>query len=163
MQPSKSLKQLRSFLGMVNYFRDFITHLSDAMLPLTEATKTIKVTDFVWSEEMNIAFNTVKQLVLDAGTLAVLHDEGNITLITDASQLGIGATLMQQDVDSKIWRPVLYLSRKFSDAAKKWSTIEQECYSIVYAVHTLSSYLLGRHFWIATDHKNLVYLSKFQN
>ena len=146
MQPPKSLKQLRSFLGMVNFFRDFIEHLSEVLLPLSEATKTSKLTAFVWTEEMNVAFNDVKKLVMNAGTLQVLQDEGNIMLFTDASQVGIGATLMQQDIHSKIWRPVLYLSRKFSEAAKKWSTIEQEYWAIVYAVHSLSSYLLGRHF-----------------
>ena len=41
-----------------------------------------------------------------------------------------------------------------------WATIEQECYAVYYSIITLQSYLLGRHFFVATDHRNLMYLEK---
>ena len=55
-------------------------------------------------------------------------------------------------------RPILFISHKFSAAAQNWSTIEQECYAVFYCVLRLQQYLLGRHFYIATDHRNLIYL-----
>eukprot|EP00595_Chromulina_sp_UTEXLB2642_P002028 CAMPEP_0196762882 /NCGR_PEP_ID=MMETSP1095-20130614/3014_1 /TAXON_ID=96789 ORGANISM="Chromulina nebulosa, Strain UTEXLB2642" /NCGR_SAMPLE_ID=MMETSP1095 /ASSEMBLY_ACC=CAM_ASM_000446 /LENGTH=1512 /DNA_ID=CAMNT_0042114961 /DNA_START=95 /DNA_END=4633 /DNA_ORIENTATION=- len=150
-----TLKQLRSFLGMVNYFRDFIPNLSVMLHPLTDLTKTSS--KFTWTAEANDAFIEVKQAVMSAQGLGHLNDVDPLYLYTDASTIGCGATLFQLQNDVMI--PIVFLSTKFSSAATKWATIKQECYGVFWAVMKLSSYLLGRHFYIYTDHKNLVYLT----
>ena len=96
---------------------------------------------------------------MEAVELAFLEETGDITLFTDASIVGIGAVLMQKDSSGKD-RPIIYLSHKFSDAASKWSTIEQECYAVYWSIIQLQSYLLGRNFFVATDHRNLMFLEK---
>ena len=73
--------------------------------------------------------------------------------------VGIGAVLMQADSNG-IDKPIIFLSHKFSEAAAKWSTIEQECYAVYWSILQLQSYLLGRRFCVATDHRNLMYLEK---
>jgi hypothetical protein len=82
---------------MVNYFRDFIPKLSEVIGPLTDLTATTKRVEFVWTQEAEAAMQLVKGLIMDAVPLSYLEDEGEITLYTDASMIGIGATLMQRN------------------------------------------------------------------
>ena len=152
----QTLKQLRSFLGMVNYFRDFIPQLSTLLVPLTQLTSK---RGLEWSEEAEAAFQATKLAVLEASSLYHLEPEGRIVLYTDASVLGMGATLVQENAEG-VARPIMFLSKKFSAAAQKWSTIEQECFAVFYAITQLQSHLLGRHFFVATDHRNLIYLQR---
>jgi hypothetical protein len=93
-----------------------------------------------------------------AGLLHELRDQGDIILYTDASKFGIGGVLMQfrEEVEKEV--PICFVSKKFSKQAMDWSTIEQECFAVFFSVLRLRSYLLGRRFVIATDHRNLVYL-----
>ncbi|GKT19225.1 hypothetical protein ADUPG1_011465 [Aduncisulcus paluster] len=55
---------------------------------------------------------------------------------------------------------VMFLSKKFTEVERRWSTMEQEAYAIYYAIKKLQQYLLGRSFVVETDHKNLLYLHK---
>jgi len=154
--PSPStVKQLRGFIGMVNFMRDFIPDLSKIIEPLTDLTKKSKM--FEWTERAEEAFQIVKNAVANVSTLFHIQDDGKLTLYTDASLSGVGAMLAQ--VQSDVERPIMFLSKKFSDAAKKWSTIEQECFAIFWAITQLTPYLLGHHFYVATDHRNLVYIN----
>ena len=157
LMPPQSVKQVRSFIGMVNYFRDFIPNLSSHLTLLTALTR--KDIDFVWGDAEQEAFDHLKTLIWNSATLSHLEPVGDVTLFTDASVQGIGAVLMQKD-EKGINRPILFLSQKFSQSAQNWSTIEQECYAVFYSIITLRSYLLGRHFFVATDHRNLMFLEK---
>ena len=134
--------------------------MSEACVPLTDFTKSSTGKPFVWSDEAELAFIRVKNLILESGSLQTLDDEGPIILFTDASNLGCGACLIQKQGVEQLASPIVYLSHKFSSTAQNWSVIEQECFAIFYAITMLSSYLYGRHFTVATDHRNLVYLFK---
>lgn len=149
-----TLSKLRSFLGMCNYFRDFIPQYSLLVAPLTEMTKTDK---FTWSDGARAAFTEIKEAIARTASLRHIQGDGRITLYTDASTDGIGGFLAQVQEDG-IEFPILFISKKFSDAATRWSTLEQECFAVYYCVIRLEPYLLGRHFFVATDHKNLLYL-----
>lgn len=155
LDPPKDVKQLRSFLGMVNYFRNFIPMLSALMSPLTGLTKK---DNWAWSEESQAAFEAVKEAVLAAQDLVQLNDSDPLILYTDASTIGVGAVLMQKQDGREM--PVIYVSKKFTVAESRWSTTEQECYAMVYAIKQLQPYLLGREFLVCTDHRSLVYLRK---
>lgn len=165
MQVPKTLKQLRSFLGMVNFFRDFIPNLSNLLVPLTDLTKGergVRNRDIEWNSQAQEAFEKTKSEILDAGCLHVISEIGELILFTDASDLGSGWCLMQKQVflgegEGK-WVPICFGSHKWSQAAKNWSTIQKELYGIFSGITDCSSYLLGRHFILATDHRNLVYL-----
>lgn len=81
-----------------------------------------------------------------------------IVLEVDASQVGVGAYLAQIKDNRKT--PVVFLSHVFSDQAQRWQIAEQEAYAIFWAITKLESYLLGTHFCLSTDHKNLVFMDK---
>jgi hypothetical protein len=151
-----NLSELKSFLGLVNYFRDFVPNLSTIISPLTDLTRGSKKS-IQWTEAADSAFSLVKEEVLKCATLSWLTEDDPIILYTDASTVGVGAVLMQ--LQDNMEKPILFLSKKFSDAASRWSTIEQECFALFYACIQCQSYLLGRSFFIRTDHKNLVHLS----
>jgi hypothetical protein len=149
-----SLSKLRSFLGMANFFRDFIANYSLIVSPLTHMTKAHS---FVWTEKAMKAFSDIKVAIMETTSLRHLKGDGRITLYTDASMEGIGAYLTQVQ-ENDIEYPIIFISKKFPETAQRWSTIEQECFAVYYSILRLESYLLGRHFVVATDHKNLLYL-----
>ena len=156
-----SLSQLRSFLGLVNFARDFIPDLSTVLIPLTDLTRGSKNGRFAWSEEAEQAFVKVKHLIGEATALSHLKEEGTIYVTTDASDLGCGGMLsqVQKDVNGVEKEVVIcYLSHKFSSAATRWTTTEKEAYGIIFVVSKLRDYLIGRRFIVRTDHFNLKYL-----
>lgn len=79
-------------------------------------------------------------------------------LQTDASDVGVGAVLLQYEDGVK--KPVVYASKKLSKSQVNYSTIEKEYYAIVWAVQKFQRYLYGQEFYLETDHQPLVYLSK---
>lgn len=156
MQQPINTSQVRSFMGLANYFRSFIPNFAALTKPLTSLCSTR--VRFEWSPASQNAFDCVKQAVLDAPMLHHLDYTAPIILRTDASTVGIGGVLLQR-VDGTE-RPVCFVSKAFNDAESRWSTIEQEAYSIYYCVLALSHHLLGHHFTVETDHRNLLYLDR---
>jgi hypothetical protein len=155
LKEPNNLKELRRLLGLVNFFRDFIPHLSDIVKPLTDLTGS---KGFKWSESCQRAWEAVKEAVANAGALSSLEPEGEITVYTDASTIGIGGVLKQFRKSEGREVPIMFVSQKFTDAARKWSTIEQECFAVYFVLLKLRGLLLGRKFVVATDHRNLVFL-----
>jgi len=130
--------------------------LSTLIAPLTNATKGVKKGPISLSTEALHAFDVVKQAVLDAQALQWPTDTDLFILYVDASDIGIGAMLVQLQSSGEV--PISFFSKKFSDVAKRWSTIEKECFALFAAVIFLQSHLLGTTFFIRTDHKNLVHM-----
>jgi hypothetical protein len=115
---------------------------------------------FIWTPEAEEAFKVLKEAIMNASALSWQTESDPLVLYTDASTVGMGAVLVQEQGGQEV--PLVFLSKKFSDAASRWSTIEQECFGLVYSIQQLKQYLLGRHFFIKTDHKNLIFLSSCQ-
>ena len=151
-----TVKQLKSFLGVVNYFREFIPNLSILSAPLTELTKGMKKGSRPWSDQAQSVFDQIKQAVLHAQALTWPNERDPLVLYTDASDVGVGAILVQ--LQDNVEKPISCFSKTFTDTASRWSTIEKECFALFASVLTFQSHLLGRPFIIKTDHKNLVYL-----
>lgn len=151
--------QLKSMLGMVNYFRNFIPDLSRLLIPLTDLTKGRKKGKLDLTDEARVAIEKVKEAVVNAGVLRFLQRDGRIKLYTDASQEGIAGVLTQVQEETKEY-PIMFVSKKLTEVASRWSTIEQECYAIFYCITQLKSFLYGRHFTVVTDHRNLLFLKK---
>lgn len=157
--PPTDVHTLRSFLGAVNYFREFIEHYSEIAEPLNKLLE--KDSPWRWSEEENKAFEKLKAAVTSDKTLAFGTEEnGHLVLRTDASGTGIGGVLLLRT--EKGDRPVTYFSKTLSKVQRRWATVEQELYAIVYALslQPYSDLLQLRSFTIETDHRNLIYLDK---
>ena len=151
-------KQLRGFIGLVNYFRDHIAFLSNHTKPLTsllQQTGRNKVIE--WNDEGREAFDTIKGLIEDSVPLYHYTPGAPMTLLTDASDYGIGAYLSQR-IDG-VDKPLGFLSKSLSDVQRHWSTPEKEGYAIYFALMKWQHLLLGPHFTIKTDHRNLTYIS----
>lgn len=149
----KSVTQLKSILGLINYYGKFIKNLSTVLHPLY---KLLKVNvKWNWSIECDSAFNKIKKLLMSSKVLVHYNAEREIRLTTDASDYGIGAVISHIMPD-KSEKPIAYASRTLSAAEKKYSQIEKEGLSIIYGLSKFFQYLYGREFVLVTDHKPLV-------
>ena len=155
-------KQLKSFLGTVNYFRDFIRNQSSIVKPLhdliSDYSKTRKI---IWNTEATNAFHEVKLQVSKCTTMHFLSDTAPITLHTDASDYGVGGYLFQT-IDG-VNQPVAFVSKSLSKAQLRWSVIQKEAYGIYFSCIYLQTLLRDRQFTIKTDHKNLLFITESSN
>lgn len=120
--------------------------------PLTNLLK--KGVQFQWTSIALEAFDLLKQALIQAPVLAVPDFTKSFVVETDASDIGIGAVLIQEG------HPISYLSQTLCDKNKGLSTYEKECMAILLAVDIWRSYLLGQEFIIHTDHRSLLFLTE---
>ena len=159
MQRPRTVTQVRSFLGLAQYYRRFVKGFSMIAAPLYECTKHGQKREQVkWGEEQEEAFLELKRHLQNPGVM--MHPNWDLPFIVDcdASQVGIGCVLSQV-VHGKE-RVISYQSHKFSRAEKKWSTTDREFYALVMACKLFKSYLYGRQFTMRTDHQALLGLRK---
>ena len=157
----KTIKQLKRFLGMANFFRRFIGNASEVMQPLFEITKNKKLN---WTEKCTGAFQTIKELLTQPPILTFpdfSSKADDFILTTDASMVAAGAMLSQKQ--QGVERVIAYGSRVFSPAEKNYSATERELAAIRWAVKHFKPLLYGRSYVIRTDHKPLIYLSNMKD
>ena len=152
----KTPKQIQKFVGLINYYRKFIKDFSTLASPLTRLTK--KKVPFEWSEECEVAFKTMKQCLINPPILVYPDYNKKFKITTDASNVGLGAILSQED-DEGLDRVIAYASRKLKPAEVNYSTTEQELLAIIYATEKFRPYIFGRNFELVTDHRPLTHLS----
>ena len=150
-------KELRSFLGLTNYFRQHIQNYSAMVQPSLNAVRVYKPRQNIkWDALTRHAFELTKTAINECPQLFFLHDDLPIYLHTDASDYGIGAYLYQKKGNQE--HPIAFLSRTFTGEQKRWSVPDKECYAIIYAFKKLEHYIRDRFFILRTDHKNLTYI-----
>jgi transposase InsO family protein len=146
----QNLKQLERFLGMANYFRNYINNYAMITLPLYQMKRT---EDMNWTEDRIQSFNNVKNKIKDA-VLIIPESSEELTLRTDASNTCIAAYL-----EDSFGRPVAFASRILSTTEQRYDIVEKEALAIFWSiVMKFRWFLLGRKFSVITDHKPLVYL-----
>lgn len=153
--------EIRAFLGLAGYYRRYIPMFSVITAPLTELLKgKNKKGKIIWNDECTQAFNRLKAKLANKPVLHAPDFEKPFILQTDSSDLGYGIILAQNDKEGKE-HPVLYMSKKFTSAERKYSTTEKECAAILYGIKKLKGYIDGQtEFCIQTDHNPLVWLNK---
>jgi transposase InsO family protein len=154
-------KQLRGFIGLVNYFRDHVYgNHSEVVKPMHKLLEGIDnpTRKLEWTDEATQAFFKIKDLIAMQAELFFVNDTDPIYLLTDASDFGIGAYLYQL-VDGKE-RPIYFVSKSLTGAQLRWSTPQKEAYAFYYSITGPLSYLLrDRKFHLKTDHRNLTYVA----
>ena len=159
MPRPRSVKQLRSFLGMVNYYRDFMgsdySRVTKCLHRLT--SKASSLND--WGKEHDEAFAVVKEKVDKARTLHMPDWSKPFILATDWSEHGIGAVLSQLD-DKGVEQPILFASRTLNEAESRYSSYDGECLAAVWAMSRFRYFLTGHHFKMYTDNAALTALMK---
>ena len=145
----KTRKELRSFIGVVNYYRDMWVRRSHVLAPL--AGLTSKSSKWVWGEKQRNAFNMAKRIIAKETILAYPDFTKKFTIHTDASHYQLGGVISQDG------KPIAFYSRKLNDAQTRYTTTERELLSIVETLKAYRNILLGHEIEVHTDHKNLVY------
>lgn len=154
-------KQVRSFLGLIGWYRRFIPQFATLATPLTNLTGKLSSNPVKWTEECEGAFQALKRHMCSSPVLRSPDFEKRFLVQVDASGVGIGAVLAQGDPGEE--RPVLYLSRKLLPRETRYSTIEKECLAIKWALDSLRYYLLGREFDLHTDHRALTWIQTMKD
>ena len=147
--PPENKRQLRRFLGMINYYRDMWRRRSHILAPLTALQS--KTVPWNWESKQTKAFEEIKRVIAKETILAFPDFTKPFHLHTDASDYQLGAVVMQDN------RPLAFYSRKMNNAQRKYPTGEQELLSIVETLKEFKNILLGQNVIIHTDHKNLLY------
>ena len=149
-----NLKELRSFLGMVNYYNNYLSGLSTLTEPLHALMR--KEVPWKWTPACEAAFQVVKKKLCSAPLLVHFDLRKPIVVHCDASEYGVGVVLSHVLEDGSE-RPVSFGSRTLSLAERNYSTIEKEGLALVFAVQKFHQYLFGNHqFCMYTDHKPLL-------
>ena len=149
-------KQVRSFLGLVGYYRDHIPAFAEISAPLTDLLKKGKAEHIQWSEAQERAYSLLKEYLLQEPVLKLPDLSKPFVLRTDASGVGVAAVLLQEN-DGKLY-PVGYASKKLNLTEARYPIIEKECLAVVWGIKRFKLYLAGRRFTLQTDHKPLKYL-----
>ena len=178
-----SVYEVRSFLGLANYFRKYIRGYSTVAAPLTDLLKGIHKQDkqgkllrfnrlppaqvtrlkaeFAtrWSPACATAFAALKDALTEAPVLVPPNLDAPFELIADACECppAVGAVLVQHD------RPVAYYSRKLKDAEVHYSASDIEMLAVICALGEWRCYVEGAHFTIVTDHRPNTYLDQATN
>ncbi|MES9904503.1 MAG: reverse transcriptase domain-containing protein [Sedimenticola sp.] len=156
----KTVKNVRSFLGMSNYYRKFIHNYSRIAAPLNALLKKDVV--FAWTDECQVSFDTLKHLLTSSPVLAFPNFETPFTLAVDASDVSIGYVLGQLD-ESGREHPVAYGGRSLHEPERKWHISEKEGLALVEAIRTFRPYLASNQFTVYTDNFSISYLKNNKN
>nr|GEW21254.1 putative mitochondrial protein [Tanacetum cinerariifolium] len=147
----KSMHDVRSFHGLASFFQRFIRNFSSMVAPITDCLKQPK---FVWTLESQKAFDALKKAVTATPILALPNFKHVFQVECDASGLGIGGVLSQQN------RPIAFFSEKFNDSRKRYSTYDKEFYAIVRSLEYWRHYLLPNEFILYSDHQALRFIQR---
>ena len=153
-------RQMKSFLGLAGFYRRFIPNFSSIASPLTDLTKRDRPNSIRdWQDKHEKAFQTLKNRLTSSPILClpVFQNGTPFLLRTDASDVGIGAVLLQE-FEGVGRLPIAYASKKLLPREKNYSMIEKECLAIIWGVENFRKYLYGVEFLLETDHKPLSYM-----
>lgn len=152
----QNVTQLKSFLGLVNYYGKFFRNLSALLHPLYTLLK--KDIPWQWSNDCHKAYEMIKNKLTSDDVLIHFQPFNlPVRLIVDASNYGIGALICHL-MEDKTERPIAFASRTLSSCEVKYSQIEKEALAIIYGLDKFNEYLYGIKFTIVTDHKPLWYI-----
>ena len=147
-----NVQQLRSFLGLINYYGKFIPNLSTLLHPLNSLLQANQ--KWIWSPECTKAFQAAKDQIVSVGVLTHYDPALPITLAADASAYGVGAVISHIFPDNSE-RPIAFASRTLTAAERNYAQLEKEALALIFGVQKFHRYLYGRKFTLITDHKPL--------
>ena len=148
-----NLQELRSFLGLLNYYSKFISNLATLIHPLNCLLQHDH--KWKWTTECDLAFKQAKEVLSSSHVLVHYDASLPITLAGDASAYGIGVVISHVLPDGSE-HPIVFASRTLSSSERNYAQIEKEALSLIFGVKKFHQYLYGRKFTLVTDHKPLL-------
>ena len=155
----ETLHDVRSFVGFCSYYRRFIPKFAELAKPLHKLSE--KGQKFMWTDECNTAFQTLKSKMVESPILAHPDFTAPFILDTDASNQAIGAVL-SQNIDGHE-RVIAYASRTLTKSERRYCVTRKELLALVHFVKYFRHYLYGKTFTVRTDHGSLRWLMQFKN
>ena len=150
----RNFTELKSFLGMINYYSKFIPMMADILAPLYSL---LKDKQFQWTKNCDEIFERIKNEIVSERCLVHFDQRLPLKLVCDASNIGIGSVLLHVFPDGKE-RPISFASRILQPAEKKYAVIQKEALAIYWSVCKFYQYLMGNKFVLGSDHKPLLAL-----
>ncbi|KAL0220095.1 hypothetical protein P9112_005748 [Eukaryota sp. TZLM1-RC] len=156
----RTLPEVRSFIGLINYIPDWLPNLSNLIEPINKLTRN-KPSKIKWTSDHDGAFDKIINLIKANNPLELPSENKHILISADASDVAVGGVIWQEANPPKdpttplIKRkvvPIAFYSRLLSTSQKNWSVLQKEFDS------SLENYLISRKLTIFTDHRNLAYL-----
>ena len=139
-----NVTELQEFLGMVTYLSPFIPGLSTLTAPLCELLK--KDTDFTWNHTYDDAFQHIKDAIISYTTLKYFGPSLPMTIQVNASQVGLGAALLQNN------KPIAFTGKALTKTEHHYANIEREMLAVVFGAERFRTYVYGSFFTIKLDH-----------
>lgn len=146
---------VRSLLGCLGYFRQFIPDYAKTAEPLNRLLR--KKTVFVWTLECEEAKEKLINALVEA-TLSNPLEGDQLKLETDASATAIGGALYCRAKEEDPWRPIEFLSKNLNPTQRNWPAHEREAYAIVHSLNKLDAFLRGKKFDVFTDNASLQWM-----
>ena len=156
VNPPKTIKECRSFCGMVNYMSMFLPSLQEKLIPIYFITR--KGIPFYWGEEQQKAFEDIKKDVTNAPVLLMPNSTGHFVLVSDTSKIGCGAALYQKQRGK--YHLIAYYSKRLPEAVANYSISELELTGVMANVAAFKHLLRNVNFHVYCDHSALVHILK---
>ena len=148
----KTVKELQRFLGMCNFFRNYLAGYASLSKELYAMCSPSVTQDLTWTSASLKAFNALKDGIAKS-VLTFPSKDDSLHLYVDASNNCVGACLATDK-----GQPITFASKKLTEVESRWSTIDKEAYAVIFAIQKLRSFLLDKHFTVFSDHQPLKYL-----
>ncbi|GFW76790.1 retrovirus-related Pol polyprotein from transposon 412 [Trichonephila clavipes] len=155
MKPPKNNREVSKFLGMTGWYQKFIPRYADICEPLYQLKK--KGAKFNWSGEAQDSFDQIKRTLTEAPILQLPNFSEQFNLFTDASGVGIGAVLQQNQ------KPIAFASRTLNKAERNYTVTERECLAVIWALNKFKTYFGPLPVKVITDHAALTKLTNGKN
>jgi len=154
-----TVKKLLRFHGMCVWYSPFIKDFSSIASPLYKLLK--KNVRFKWGLEQKVAFEKLKEAMCTEVTLKGLDYSLPIFVRTDASDIGLGAVLVQYFEEKE--RVIYFASKSLNEREQKLAACDKECLAIIWAINKFKDFLWGEEFTVMTDNNALTYLKAFHS
>lgn len=156
MEHPKNVKELQSFLGLINYFQKFIPHLSQKLSPVLELLKA--GVQYQWTDRQQRAFEQIRDEFRSSKMLIHFESSRQPVICCGASDKGISAVFCHE-IDGTL-SPVMFKSRTLTPAEMNYPILQHELLAVVFGFEKFYKYVLGKFIKLLTDHKPLIPILK---
>ncbi|KAK5793850.1 hypothetical protein PVK06_035012 [Gossypium arboreum] len=156
LPPPRTQKEVRGFLGRLNYIARFISQLTEKCDPIFRLLR--KHNQGIWDGECQSAFEKVKQYLLNTPVLSPPSPDKPLILYLSVFSNSMGCVLGQHDESGKKEKAIYYLSKKFTDYEMRYSPIEKLCCALIWTTRRLRQYMLYHTTWLISKLDPLKYM-----